>query len=203
MQTQYASTQTNHSPLWTDLLEMSISLLDLWCSFFSFMTFLLTPSCGIWPPAKGFLLWLITARRSQRRLVFKKAVRPMDAMKLAVELWVLPATLTQIRNRLPDLRDSPNASSQRRSLASPHLMWTWRLTVRWPVKQVVLSNMSVCWSNLSIWWCFSWCFQLFFFVYLLLFGQQSLRICPWVSYMQKEFSLLCNPSHSGADKPVT
>lgn len=158
MQTQYASTQTNHSPLWTDLLEMLVSLLDLWCSF---VTFSLSPSCGIWPPAKGFLLWLITARRSQRRLVFKKAVRPMDAMKLAVELWVLPATLTQIRNRLPDLRDSPNASSQRRSLASPHLMWTWRLTVRWPVKQVVLSNMSVCWSNLSVWWCFQ------FFVCLL------------------------------------
>lgn len=34
-------------------------------------------------------------------------------------------------------------------------MWTWRLTVRWPVRQVFLFYMSVSWSNLRVWCCFS------------------------------------------------
>lgn len=51
-------------------------------------------------------------------------------MKVAVQLWGPPATLTRMRKELPALQDSPNSSSQRGSFASPHMMWTWRLAVR-------------------------------------------------------------------------
>lgn len=81
--------------------------------------------------------------------------------------------------------DSPN-TSQRGFLASPppHVMWAWRLTVRWPVRQVNLFNMSVSGSNLRV-----WCFSQFMHTY----GQLNkvLSRCPLISYMQRKVSFLC------------
>lgn len=47
-----------------------------------------------------------------------------------------------VNNELPALR------TVQILLRGSHLMWTRRLTVRWPVRQVVLFNMSVSWSDL-------------------------------------------------------
>lgn len=112
-------------------------------------------------------------------------------MKAAGEFRGPPATLTRMSNELPALwivqillREDP--------WPPPHVMWTWRLTVRWPVRQVVLFNMSVSWSNLRVWFCVS------FSPSMHTYGQLNKVVskCPLISCMQRKVSHACTNAAS-------
>lgn len=104
-------------------------------------------------------------------------------MKVAAEFWGPPATLTRIKQWASCPADCPNTSSQRGSLASPMWCGHGRLAVRWPVWQVVLFNMSVRWSNHSVWYCFSFSIH----AYIWPNQQSSLQVathCPHAEKVQ-------------------
>lgn len=76
-------------------------------------------------------------------------------------------------------------------------MWTWRLAVRWPVRQVVLFNMSVSWSNLRVWCCFSFSLSMHTDI-CVQYGQADKVVsrCLLIYSMQRNVSPSCTTASS-------